>query len=135
MNHKFLALTMAAVLGVALCSCIGTTSEVSVDLGSSDLFTESDLSDAADAIKKYFSNFEGCTLHSLTYAGDERSNKEAEYHLSHDIVYDEYAVFDSSFHSPKKSYGGWTADTEYTWSWVLGRNDKGAWTVINYGYC
>ena len=106
-----------------------------MDFGSSELYSEMDLKDAADAIKKEFSNFEGCTLHSLTYAGDERSNKEAEYHISVDVIYDEYAVFDSSFHSPKKSSGAWTADTEYTWSWVLGRNDKCVWKVINYGYC
>ena len=74
---------------------------VKVDLGTSELYSESDLNDAAEAIKKQFLEFEGCTLHSLTYAGDERSNKEAEYHISHDIIYDEYAVFDSSFHSPK----------------------------------
>ena len=135
MNRKFLALTMAVILGIALCSCRGTTVEVKVELGSSEPYTEQDLSDAADAIIEYFTDFEGCTLHSLTYAGDERSNKEAEYHLANDIVYDEYAVFDSSFRSPKKATGGWTRDTEYTWSWVLGRNDKGVWTVINYGYC
>ncbi|MBR3354775.1 MAG: hypothetical protein IKG47_05390 [Oscillospiraceae bacterium] len=135
MSKRFLTITLAAVFGVILCSCLGSTAEVKVDLGTSELYTENDLHDAAEAIKKQFLEFEGCTLHSLTYAGDERSNKEAEYHISHDIIYDEYAVFDSSFHSPKKSGGAWTTDTEYTWSWILGRNNKGVWKVINYGYC
>lgn len=135
MSKRFLTITLAAVFGVILCSCLGSTAEVKVDLGTSELYTENDLNDAAEAIKKQFLEFEGCTLHSLTYAGDERSNKEAEYHISHDIIYDEYAVFDSSFHSPKKSGGAWTTDTEYTWSWILGRNNKGIWKVINYGYC
>jgi len=135
MSKRFLTITLAAVFGVILCSCLGSTAEVKVDLGTSELYTENDLHDAAEAIKKQFLEFEGCTLHSLTYAGDERSNKEAKYHISHDIIYDEYAVFDSSFHSPKKSGGAWTTDTEYTWSWILGRNNKGIWKVINYGYC
>ena len=135
MKKQLLAITLAAVLGVTLCSCLGSTAEVKVDLGTSGLYSESDLNDAAETIKMEFLEFKGCTLHSLTYAGDERSNKEAEYHISCDIVYDEYAVFDSSFHSPKKSGGAWTTDTEYTWSWILGRNNKGVWKVINYGYC
>ena len=132
MRNKYMLFVMTALLCLCLCSCIGDISDIKVDLGTSDLYSEKDLQDAADAIKKSFINFEGCTLHSLTYAGDIRSEKEAQWD---NYTYDEYVVFDSSFHSPKKSSGAWTADTEYTWSWILARNKGAAWTLINYGYC
>lgn len=132
---RILLVLASAAVCASLCSCIGRNTEVKVDIGSSELFSEQDRRDAADVIKKEFTHFEGCTLNSLTFAGDDACSKEAESPTYSDEKYDEYIVFRSSFRSPKNGGGAWTADTEYTWSWILARNGFTAWRLVNYGYC
>lgn len=132
---RVISVMVCVAVCAVLCSCARRSSEVKVDIGSSELFSEQDRRDASDTIIKEFRHLEGCTLNSLTYAGDEKSLKEAESNTYAGEKYDEYIVFASSFRSPKNGGGAWTADTEYTWSWVLARNGLTAWRLINYGYC
>ena len=49
-------------------------------------------------------------------------------------VFDEIALFDSHFRSPLEQFGAWNPNEEYTWSWTLGRAEKGEWALVNYGW-
>ena len=72
---------------------------------------------------------------SMKYAGDEASSAELEYINSLERgVFDECAVFTVWFISPKEAYGAWEPDMLYTWSFFLGRAEKGDWQVVTYGY-
>ena len=132
---KIMFYTVSTFICFIICFCYLFKPSISVNLGKSELFSDNDLKDAVEVIKNEFSNLEGCTLHSLSFAGDGQCQKEAESQISSGTTYDEYVVFDSSFRSPKIGYGAWTANTEYTWSWILGRNKTGTWELITYGYC
>ncbi|MBR3001401.1 MAG: hypothetical protein IKF39_10430 [Oscillospiraceae bacterium] len=133
-NQKIILVIAILIIGCFLTSCQGQKANVSVDLGSSSLFTERERKDAVETIQKEFAHLEGCTLHSLTYAGDERSLAEGSEENGLAADYDECAVFHSSFHTPKEPEGAWEADTEYTWDWVLARNDGRNWVIVGYGY-
>ena len=140
-KNLFLRLMIVLTLLVSFCG-IAAAQETEegdpgaiIDLNGSGLFANADLEAAAEKILDEFSSWEGCELHVLSYAGDPISADSLEYVNSLDGgIYDECAVFDSSFRSPKTAYGAWEADREYTWSWFLGRSGKGEWTLVTWGW-
>ena len=134
-------MTMAAILSlcfVMFCGCSkARIDSVSVDYGKSEIYSQQDMDSAIDVIKKEFSSWDGCELHSVSYKSDDISKDNVEYsnELRPDAGYDECIVFESSFHSPKNGGGAWTPDEEYTgWTWYLARKDNGAWTLLTNGY-
>ena len=105
------------------------------DLNGSKRYTQAELQAAVDVILNTFNTFEGCELHGISYAGDEESmDALASANSLERGVFDEIALFDSHFRSPKEQIGSWEPDEEYTWSWTLGRAGKGEWTLVNYGW-
>lgn len=120
----------------ACAGCAGNTDAVTIDYGSSALYTTEDINKAILEVKKEFASLQGCTLHTLSYAGDEQSMKELEdYNAAHkDQQYDFCIVLNSSFQSPKHGGGAWTADTQYTWDWIVMKEAAGNWILITYGY-
>lgn len=147
---KALFLTLLAVLVLALCACgqagdvtpenggdnTVTKDGVTIDYGTSDLYTLEDMDAAIAVIREEFDRMEGCELHSLTYAGDEASMNELEYcnTMADREPYVESMLFQSSFRSPKEAIGAWEPDTEYTWTWNLARTEDGEWVLVTYGY-
>ena len=112
--------------------------DVTVDLGSSALYTEEELNEAAVQIKCKFATFEGCELHSLRYAGDESCTEENltwMNELNEEGNYTQTAEFLMDFHSPTEQIGAWQADTEYAdYQWHLARSADGGWEVVTWGY-
>ena len=43
------------------------TSSVTINYGTSSIYSKKDMDDAVEIIKQQFSQFEGCDLHSLSY--------------------------------------------------------------------
>ena len=118
---------------------VPVTAEASVDLGSSELYTQEDLHDAVQAIEKEFASFEGCELHSIRYAGDTSCTEENlrwMNELNPDAGYTQVAEFLMDFHSPAEDGpNAWEPDTEYTdYQWWLARSASGAWEVLTWGY-
>ena len=107
-----------------------------VTYGTSSLYTEDELQNAVDLIKDHFKEMRGCVLHSLTYSGDERSEKELASRNAMDTEEKLTAVivFDSSFRSPKEARDAWNVDEEYTWNWYVGQTEDGSWKLVGYGY-
>lgn len=135
MKKRF-AMVLALSLVLALAGCAGNLDNVAVDYGDSALYTQAEIGQAVQVVKDTFRTFNGCTLHSLSYAGDERSEAELDYYNAalEDAAYISCIVLNSSFHSPKNGGGAWEANTEYTWNWILAKESGGDWTLISYGY-
>lgn len=134
------AITFILLVCIAMlcgCSKSGNVNNVRVDFGKSEIFSQHDMDSAINLIKKEFSSWDGCELHSITYVGDGICSDNIQYcnTLRKDAGYDECIIFKSSFHSPKSDAGSWEPDEEYTdWSWHLARKDNGAWTLLTWGY-
>jgi hypothetical protein len=134
--------TFAVILSlflVILCGCSksGNISNVTVDYGKSEIFTQQDMDSAISAINKKFTSWSGCELHSITFTSDSicEDNVGNCNGLREGANFNECIVFDSSFHSPKNGGDGWEPDNEYTgWSWCLARKDNGAWELLSWGY-
>ena len=128
--------------GVTLESYLGDVNETDVDIdyGTSELYSQEDLEEAAIQIKCSFASWKGCELHSLRYAGDECCTEENIAWLnSHEGVTEKYtqvAEFLGSFHSPVESgLSAWEPDYEYTdYQWWLGRTENGGWEIVDSGY-
>lgn len=137
---KTICLVLAALLSVtALAACGGKASpEVSVDYGTSELYSQADMDSAMDRIRKEFSSWKGCELHSLRYAGDECMSEENlswMVDLGDGESFTECIEFLSDFHSPVKGGDAWEPDHEYTnWQWWLARTEGGEWQLMTWGY-
>ena len=148
-----LCLVSASVVFFALSACeaktTGPAPEVTIDLGSSSLYTQEELNDAILLIKDKFATFAGCELHSIRYAGDEANNKENLEWLNflhavrsnippEDVgkQYVQVAEFLSDFHSPvEEGPYAWELDMEYKdYQWWLGRLEDGRWEIVSWGY-
>ena len=132
----------AAVWAALLLACLlyacggGDVSEAVIDYGESELYGAKELEAAARAVLKEFSDFDGCVLHTLEYAGDDVSVRELEHSrsLDGDRSFVQCVVFTSSFHSPEEGGGTWEADREYTgWTWTLAREENGSWALLSAG--
>ena len=70
MKKAYLAV-LCVLLAIALCACgkVNDTKVIDVD---SDIYSQEDIEDAIDVIKReFFTEWSGCTLTEIYYAGDE----------------------------------------------------------------
>ena len=144
---KLILIAAAMMFILALTACgssdTGTDSgtdsgEVSIDYGKSDLYTQEDMDAAIELIRAEFDSWEGCELHSISYAGDECNTEENiawMNELADSSDFTQCIEFTSDFHSPVEGGGAWEADQEYTdWQWWLGRAEGGDWELMTWGY-
>ncbi len=116
----------------------GTGSSVTVDYGTSALYSQQDMDAAIALIQKEFATWEGCEMHSIKYAGDDcnsADNISWMNQLSDGANYTQCIEFLTDFHSPKEGGGAWEPDSEYTaYEWWLARPDGGDWVLETFGY-
>ncbi len=113
--------------------------EVAVDLGTSELYTQRERSDAMLVVRSKFATFAGCELHSIRYAGDEASNEENLRwlnSLADGAGFTQVAEFLTDFHSPVEDGPyAWERDFEYKdYQWWLARKKDGDWELVSWGY-
>ena len=102
-------------------------------LGSSQ-YSVYDLVGASDVIHYDLDQMEGVKQLNISYTDDKFSASNLEYINSLERgEFDECAVFEVWFMSPKEAYGAWEPDTLYIWTWYMGRADKGFWETVTYG--
>lgn len=144
MRKTIIVCLLLAVL-ILLPGCgVKSESGVTIDYGSSTLYTKEDMDAAISLITKEFDTWKGCELHSIRYASDEQCSAENlawmnDLEAANDAMeqFTEVICFVSDFHSPKKNTGmtAWNEDTEYTdWQWWLARADRGEWKLMTWGY-
>ena len=133
-----------AVISVFLLMGCGSkkASDVAIDYGHSEIFSQEDMDTAIQLIKEEFSKWDGCKLHKIAYSADEECNADNiswmnNLEAANDAkeTFTQCIMFTSEFHSPKKGGGAWNPDQEYTdWQWWLARSDGGQWNLITWGY-
>lgn len=124
----------------------GDISNVTLDYGSSGIYTKEDMDAAIARIEKEFSTWKGCTLNSISYTSDDCNNEENLKWMNElkkartpdsDNEFTQCIEFQSTFHSPKDQAdaGAFDPDEEYSgWSWWLARTDGGEWHLMTWGY-
>ncbi len=112
--------------------------DVSLDYGTSELFTEEELSEAMIRIKCQFASRKGWLLHSLKYAGDEccsQENLEWLNSIKEGKTYVKAIELLSEFHVPEEGFGALEAGADYKdYQWWLGCDEKGDWDIVSFGY-
>ena len=115
-----------------------SATDVIIDYSTSELYSQEDMEKAIDLIKKEFSTWEGCELHSIRFAGDDcnsADNIRWMNELKTGRNYTQCIEFLSDFHSPVEGGGAWEPDQEYKdYQWYLARTDGGEWELISWGY-
>lgn len=122
----------------------GDVSDYTVDLGTSELYSQEDMNAAINRITDEFTNFRGCKLNSIKYAGDE-CNSQENIDWMNDLAegedyggpFVECIEFKSDYHSPvdPEEAGAWEPDTDYKdWEWWLARTEGGDWVLMTNGY-
>jgi D-alanyl-D-alanine carboxypeptidase len=125
--------------GITLEGYLGAAKETEpqINLGTSSLYTEEELSEMAILIKCRFAAWAGCELQSLTYAGDEKADQAAldkANELSEGTEYVKAAQFLMNFHTPKENSGDLNPDQDYTdYQWLLGCDEEGSWEIVSWG--
>ena len=111
--------------------------DVTLDCGSSELYTEEEIDEVITLIKCRFASWKDCELHSITYAGDEASAEGLEYinSLDENSQYSRCMELLMDFHSPKEESGSFEPDYEYeNYQWYVGLNEKDEWDIVSWGY-
>ena len=127
--------------GITLEGYLGKASEeeVDIDYGTSELYTEEELKDAAIQVKCKYAFWPGCELKSLKYAGDDASTEEKlawANELAPDAGYTRVAEFIMVFETTENVEGTTLVpDHEYAdYQWWLARTDDGGWEIVSFGY-
>ena len=110
---------------------------VTVDYGTSAIFSREDMDSAVTLIREIVKGWDGCKLRAVRYSGDECSSDDHLRLLNEAVPgqsYDRCICFETDFLSPSGA-GIWMPDTEYTgWQWWLARSGDGAWQLVRCGY-
>lgn len=110
----------------------GDASHVEIKEVSSDLYSQDEIESAIEVIKRDFENdWNGCSLKTIYYAGDEVCADETHERGVKTIV------LVSDFSTGKlDGNGGLNSNYTYeNWNWILIKNEDGSWKHIDHGYC
>ena len=133
-KKKAISIITAVVLTLVAVIVFALVKPITVNYGSSDIYSQKEIQSAVKCVKDDFKSLHGCKLYSLSYSGDKQVQREIEYRLECGSPYEEYILIDSVFRSPLFGGGGWNPADIYTWHWILGRNAGGEWEVVGKGY-
>lgn len=132
---KLTVLLITVLTVLTLCSCTNDVSKVSIDYGTSEIFTQQDREEAVEEIIAHFKNWSsGFTLYTISYAGDRLSQNELEYQQQQNEWVKECAVFYTSFMTPERDTGFVPEQVHSGWKYILGRADTGSWHIIGRGH-
>ena len=132
---KIVYIMLCILLVCSLSACGGNVSKVNTHNVDSEIYSEEDINAAIDTIKKEFkSDWKGCTLTEIYYAGDDSSKDHQDWANRNNA--DEVIVLQSSFDvdssggdgslNPNSTYNGW--------NWILVRTNGGQWQHVDHGY-
>ena len=132
---KIVYIMLCILLVCSLSACGGNVSKVNTHNVDSEIYSEEDINAAIDTIKKEFkTDWKGCTLTEIYYAGDDSSKDHQDWANRNNA--DEVIVLQSSFDvdssggdgslNPNSTYNGW--------NWILVRTNGGQWQHVDHGY-
>ena len=126
--------TAFALILVVLLGLVGCSGGVSVGGFSSKFLNSDDYDAAVQEVMNYFSEFEGCTLKKIGYAGDDAVKAEAD---ARGLAPEEVIVLTSTFETDGENHNnGLEPDFTYEdYTWTLTRvTSIGFWEVTDHGY-
>ncbi|MBP3891593.1 MAG: hypothetical protein J6D29_05415 [Solobacterium sp.] len=132
---KILCYLGLLLITISLCSCGGNAKNAETHEVPSNLYSQEEISAAINTIKNEFqSNWKGCALKEIYYAGDDVTSGYQEWADRNNA--DEVIVLLSSFDvDASGGDGSLNPNSTYTgWNWILVRKDKGAWKHVDHGY-
>ena len=109
----------------------GDTNNVEVRKVDSSLYSQDDIDAAIDVVKSDFTDWCGCELTLIYYAGDERCKLESKERGADTLVL--LSTFKTGPRQPDDSSFN-TNDTYENWSWILERSEDGTWKHVTHGY-
>lgn len=115
--------------------CVGCQrKEVKLRMIYSDIYSEEEIQEAIDVVKKEFSKeWKGCTLKEIYYAGDNEARFKD---ITKQYGGEEAIVLKTNFHT---NYFAWkiglNSNCDYEdYQWILIRNNNGKWKHVDGGY-
>ncbi|MCI6771255.1 MAG: hypothetical protein MR567_04725 [Oscillospiraceae bacterium] len=133
---KKIVCTMLGILLVfSLSACGGNVRGVKTHHVDSEMYSQDDINSAIDTIKKEFkSDWKGCTLTEIYYAGDDCSKDHQDWADRNNA--DEVIVLLSSFDVDSSGAdGSLNPNSTYdNWNWILVRTNGGQWQHVDHGY-
>ena len=133
--NKLIRIIACMLLVLLTAGCRGNVSDVKVLEYKSDIYSEEEIEEAIEVVKKYFrSEFSGCTLTEITYAGDDKILSYEVWATRNDA--DEVIVLISSFDvDASGGDGSLNPNSTYSnWSWILARRNGEKWQHVDHGY-
>ncbi len=135
--RKYVVLCLVLLLALSMVGCgKGSVNNVEItDWKPSEIYSDEDIQRAITVVKDYFrSEFDGCTLTSINYPGDnfaDEFNEWAEQYETDDAI-----VLYSSFDvDASGGDGSLNPNSTYSnWKWVLVRSENGSWEHKTHGY-
>ena len=132
---KIVCIILCSLLAFSLCACGGNVSEAKTHNVESEIYSEEDIKAAIDTIKEEFkSDWKGCNLTEIYYAGDDRSKDSKDWADRNNA--DEVIVLLSSFDVDSSGgNGSLNPNSTYNdWLWNLVRTNGGKWKHVDHGY-
>lgn len=133
--NKIKCIILGILSALSLSACGGNISDVSTQRIESELYFQDDINAAVDIIKKEFkSDWKGCSLTEIRYAGDEITKEHQEWSERNNA--DEVIVLLSSFDVDSSGGdGSLNPNSTYDdWKWILVRLNGGQWKHVDHGY-
>lgn len=133
--NKLIRIIVCMLLVLLTAGCRGNVSDVKVLEYKSDIYSEEEIEEAIEVVKKCFRlEFSGCTLTEITYAGDDKISSYEDWATRNDG--DEVIVLISSFDvDASGGDGSLNPNSTYSnWSWILVRKNGENWQHVDHGY-
>lgn len=132
---KISATIVCLIIICSLVGCGGKISEIKTHNVESKMYSQEEITSAIETIKKEFkSNWKGCSLIEIYYAGDDIAKDYQDWADRNNA--DEVIVLLSSFYVGPNGGDG-SLNTNYTyenWNWILVRTSDGEWVHVDHGY-
>lgn len=130
---KIISALMCIAMLFGLCAC-GNIVNVKSQNVNSKVYTQQEIDEAANVVKKYFfTYFGGCNLQELYYAGDDSLSLNQDFAERNNA--DQVIVLNSSFYVEKAhKHDSLSEGSTYHWHWILVRKNGGSWVNVSHGY-
>lgn len=130
------------MFSLAACKQVGKTNNTMVSIGKSIKFSEKEMNNAINCVKKKFKDFKGCNLTKLWY-DEEKSNNFIEGYMKNGkgsvngVKAENVIVLLSNFDvDASGGDGSLNPNSAYSnWNWILIRDSETSnWRIDDWGY-
>lgn len=132
---RTLSVTLSLAAMLTISGCNSNIKNVEIIDVESEIYSETEIKSAIDTVEEYFkSNFEGCTLTMIKYAGDDQNKASDKWAKQYDA--EKAIVLLSSFDVDSSGGdGSLNPNSKYdNWQWILVENESGTWEHVDHGY-